>query len=281
MFFESAASFPAFTGDLPGLIVADIISSLFLLFVLFGVRALIVRRLRADEDLPAAVRRRYMTAVRNITFMLLVVGLFFIWSPALSTFALSLTALAVAIVLATKELILCLTGAFIRGGTDAFDIGDWIEVDGVEGEVSDKSLLATTVLGVDISGHTYTYTGRRIIIPNSVFLTHTVQQIARHDYIVHSFDIVVEPTGELSQTIDRLEQRLEDILAPMQDDLEKAAKHIRTKSESDFPDTAPSVTLSTNDIGKANLRVRYFTPLNQAAAIQRQVTEQVLADLAV
>jgi small-conductance mechanosensitive channel len=72
--------------------------------------------------------------------VLLLLGLVLIWAPQLWTFALSLAAVAVEIVVATKEMILCISGSLMRASPRAFSVGDWIEVADVRGEVTASPL---------------------------------------------------------------------------------------------------------------------------------------------
>src|SRR5690606_25179459 len=89
--------------------------------------------------------------------------------------ALSITAFVVALVVATKEMILCLTGAIMRATTQPFKAGEWITIDGVTGEVIDLDAFAFRLQEVDMSGKTYQFTGRTITIPNSKLFTHNVE----------------------------------------------------------------------------------------------------------
>lgn len=78
--------------------------------------------------------------------------------PEIETFALSITAIAVALVIATKELILCVSGALYRASSKAFQIGDWIEIGPHFGEVVDHGIGSTTLQVV--SRHDCAFTGR-------------------------------------------------------------------------------------------------------------------------
>jgi small-conductance mechanosensitive channel len=121
----------------------DLLASFLLLLLLWIGRKLVVRSIRARQEVAPHNQRRLLASSRNVFLLLLLVGLIFIWAPRLRTFALSLTAVAVAIVVATKELILCLSGAVLRATTRAFAVGDWIEIGETRGEVTDHTRLAT------------------------------------------------------------------------------------------------------------------------------------------
>ncbi len=69
--------------------------------------------------------------------------MFLFWNTEINEFALSLTAIAVAVVVASKEIILCFTGSIQRASSRSFRIGDWIEVGNTRGEVIEHNLMAT------------------------------------------------------------------------------------------------------------------------------------------
>ena len=116
----------------------DVIKSLILLTIALIVRLVVIRAVRHSQSLSADVKRRWVLTIRNAMAFLFVTGLIFIWAHELSTFAVSLVAIAVAVVLATKELILCLSGTVLRAGTNAYTLGDRIEIAGTRGNVVDQ-----------------------------------------------------------------------------------------------------------------------------------------------
>ena len=133
----------------------DLLASALLLLLLWIARKIVVRSIHARPELAPHNQRRLIASSRNVFLLLLVLGLVLIWAPQLRTFALSLTAVAVAIVVATKELILCLSGALLRATTRAFSVGDWVEIGENRGEVTDHTMLATTLQEFGSGPHTY------------------------------------------------------------------------------------------------------------------------------
>ena len=97
------------------------------------------------------------------------VGLVLIWPEQLRTLALFLV--AVAIVLATKELIRYLTGGFLKMAARSFPIGDRVEVNNLRGDVINQTMLTTTIMEIGPGQLTHQYTGRSIALPSSIFLS--------------------------------------------------------------------------------------------------------------
>ncbi|HEU0222998.1 MAG TPA: mechanosensitive ion channel family protein, partial [Paracoccaceae bacterium] len=128
----------------------------------------IVRLIRSRTSLPAEIQRWWVTLTRNSFNVLAVLGVIVIWAPEIEYFALSITAFAVALVIATKELILCVSGALWRGVARPFGIGDWVQIGTHFGEVIDESFLATVLQEIDQSE--CRYSGRTVAVPNSILL---------------------------------------------------------------------------------------------------------------
>ena len=103
-----------------------------------------------------ARRRRF--AIRSVANILLALALLALWMSQIQTVVFSLAAVMVALVIATKELIMCAAGAILRFGGHLFRVGDRIEVAGLHGEVIDHGLFSTTVMelpriGEGVGGH--------------------------------------------------------------------------------------------------------------------------------
>ena len=112
---------PAWLPHIDSSVVLDGFISLLLLLSLLILRMLIVRAIAKNPTLSMDAKRRWVVSVRNTNTMVfvLLVGLVVIWAHEPQAFGLSLVALAAAFVLATKELILCWSGAALRiGGKD-------------------------------------------------------------------------------------------------------------------------------------------------------------------
>ncbi|WP_242414190.1 mechanosensitive ion channel family protein [Salinivibrio sp. MA427] len=73
------------------------------------VRRLILRHIRGDSNFLSEDQRKWMSRTKNGAFTTLLLFLFLFWNTEINEFALSLTAIAVAVVVASKEIILCAT----------------------------------------------------------------------------------------------------------------------------------------------------------------------------
>ena len=120
--------------------------SIFLLAIIL--RIIIFKILNKSETILRENKRRIMVNTSSFLYCFVFFGLLFIWSSELRSLAFSVAALGVAFVLATKELIASFTGSIYKASNNVCSIGDRIEVNGVRGDIIDRSLLATKLMEI-------------------------------------------------------------------------------------------------------------------------------------
>ena len=158
----------------------DGLTSLLLLLFLLIVRTFIVRAISNNPTLSMEAKRRWVVSIRNSMVFMLVVGLVVIWAHELEAFA---VALAAALVLATKELILCWSGAALRVGGKVYSVGDRIQIAGHRGIVLDHDIFATKLLEIRPGQSPHLYTGRMTVFPNSLlFMNPLVKENPDQEY---------------------------------------------------------------------------------------------------
>ena len=79
-------------------------------------------------------------------------------------------AILAALVIGTKELIMCFLGSIVKAGSNAFSLGDRIRIGDIEGDVIDQNLLSTQLQEV-AEGQ---YSGQLVSLPNSMFLNQAI-----------------------------------------------------------------------------------------------------------
>src|SRR3989304_1853226 len=111
-------------------VVLDGLKSLIILAALLITRTLVVRWISRNQALSMESKRRWVVTTRNSIAFAFLIGLVIIWAHELQAFAVSIIALAAALVLATKELILCWSGAALRVVGKVYAVGDRIQIAG-------------------------------------------------------------------------------------------------------------------------------------------------------
>jgi small-conductance mechanosensitive channel len=248
----------------------QMMSTIVLLIVIFVVRFTSNRFLQRHFDSNAEQRRRIASNIRNALFVLTVFGLLYIWAPSLRNFALSLTAFAVAIILATKELILCFSGTFLKTSTSEIKIGDWITVNGIRGEVVDQTFMSTRLQELGEGGSRYDFTGRTISLPNSIFLTaHVINDEMTKKFVYHTVTLAIDKDMDPAPIITAMTDAITHEMSADKETGLRFKSGIEEKVDISLPDAEPTVHFGTTGEGKVKLMIRAMMPTKHATAIEK------------
>src|SRR5690554_1549481 len=110
------------------LLTNKLVLTLLVLSVIMLLKRIVLAQIRGDVSFLSEEQRKWMSRTKNGAFAASLIILFLLWKSEISQFALSVTAIAIAIVVASKEIILCFTGSIQRASSRSFRMGDWIEV---------------------------------------------------------------------------------------------------------------------------------------------------------
>ncbi len=252
------------------------ISTAILIVVVLVVRYLsgrFIRRTVASQEL----RRRWIVQSRNALILLFLLGLILIWGEELRTLALSLVALAVALVIATKELILCISGSILKSGAGSFNIGDRIQIKDFRGDVIDQNLLATTILEVGPGKLTHQRTGRMAVIPNALFLSEPVtNESFTENFVIHVFTVPFKREDDWKSAQNVFLKSAQKHCKPY---LEEVRKYMRKVSEQrglDVPSVDPRVRISVPVAGEVHLIIRIPAKTAERSYIEQSILSEVL-----
>ena len=255
-----------------------LLASLLLVIAVLAVRYLVARRIVGARHILDEVHRRQLFYLRSAVTLAILVGLVVIWAGQLQNLVLSLTAVMVAVVIATKELLMCLSGFLLRTTGRLFAVGDRIECNGLVGEVTDHALLSTTLLELDPAAAGHPYTGRTVILPNSLFLTHPVRTAAfGRRFAVHRFAITLELPVDPALGVERAQREAERAFAPFAEEARRVNEAVDRRLGVDVAGPEPAVSLHTTDLGKMQFDVALFCPRAEASALERTVTTAFVA----
>lgn len=232
------------------------------------------RALARSDWKDDAARARALQNVNRVSALALVLGLVVIWAPELRTFAISAVALAAALVLATKELIMCLSGAVLRASTGAYDLGDRIELDGLRGDVVRIGLLSTTVLEV---GPSHQRTGRAVVLPNSLLLSKpVVNESYTDEYVLHTFEVPIARSGDWRGAERRLLELALELCTPWQEQVRARLERLARDHGLPAPNSEPKVSLQLPDEDSLVLLVRIPVPARQKARVEQEILRRFL-----
>jgi len=256
----------------------SVVNTFILVLITLLGRFLLIRMIKGSGEILSDARRRWISIIQNSTFLFAALGLIFIWSPQLSTFALSLTAFVVALVVATKEYILCLVGALYRATSNPFSLGDWIEIQSFRGEVLTEGILTTKLQELGTGSSRFQFTGRILTLPNSLLLTQTVFNEEFRKYALHHrFKVTVESGVDATQIADIVLPLLENQDKSKDKLMEKNWLKSRKSVQASLPSREPNVAIETTDIGKISFIMTVFCAPQDAAQIEAAVTKKILS----
>ncbi len=255
------------------------ITTLILVISFICLRLVLVRLILKSPGIAAETRRRWVVTIRNVLVGIFIIGLISIWESQLSAFAVSLVAVALAVVLATKELIACMNGATLRMVTNAYALGDRIAIGTVRGNVVNYNLLTTTVLEVGPGQTSHQYTGRAMVFPNSLLLTQPLtNETYTKKYIIH---VITIPLSK-DDNWELVEQILLDAAykecSPYIDEARTHMKNLEGKHWLDAPSVEPRVHLQIPEPGKINLLLRVPSPAHRPSRTEQAILRHFLRE---
>jgi len=250
-------------------------STLILILTMLLLRSLLsqfIKRTVASTEL----RRKWLVQTRNGLILIFLLGLILIWGEELRTLALSVVAIAVAFVVATKELILCVTGSILKTGAGSFDIGDRIQIKDFRGDVIDQTLLATTILEVGPGKHTHQRTGRMAVIPNALFVSEPViNESYTRQFALHVFTVPFKRTDNWRAAQQALLASAEKHCEPY---LEDARLYLQRRNEErglDSSSVAPRVMIQVPVAAEIHLVVRIPVRATQRSFMEQTILAEV------
>jgi small-conductance mechanosensitive channel len=261
-----------------GLVKQTIITAA-IFFMIFITRFVFLQFIRKSKTLGIESKRRLSVNSSSFFSFIFVFACIFIWSNEIQTMALSFVAIGVAVVIATKEMILCFMGGIYKATNNLFHIGDRIEINGTRGNVIGKSMLSTKLLEIGPGQRTHQYTGRSITIPNALFLLHNlVNESFTHDYVLHTFSVPLPYDGDWEKAEELLLIKSNEACS---DFIEPASKHMHKLEEREnieAPQVEPIVHINFVDHEHMELIVRITVPASEKGKVEQKIKHAFLTD---
>ncbi|MDK2641134.1 mechanosensitive ion channel family protein [Vibrio vulnificus] len=252
-------------------------TALIIIFVVL-VRQVILARIRGEVAFITEKQRSWMSRTKNGAFAITSLILFVLWQSEINQFALSVTAIAVAIVVASKEIILCFTGSIQRASSRSFRVGDWIEVGKIAGEVIDHNMMATVIQEIDLHHGQYHYTGKTITLPNSMFFTYPVKNLNfMKRYVYHHFSIVVPDFVNLYPLLADLEIKIEEHCHYFSDVAKRYNAMIEKHAGVDLPGAEPHIHITSSAAGEQVVNFMIFCPTEKAVHLESLIRQDFMS----
>ena len=256
----------------------EVVESVLMVMALLVLRGVLLNLyLRRHPHYSIEEKRRSLVLSRNLTLILTIFGLAIIWATQIQTLALSMFAVAAAIVVATKELIMCLSGSILRSVTKQYSVGDYIEVNGLRGRVVDINLLNTLMMQIGPHPLVGQLSGKTLSFPNSLLLSHTVRRDnILGNYVIHTVEIPVPIHLDSDEIIGRLKAVLEPLCAAYVPVIQQYLENVQAQKLFITPAAQPRVSRVPHDDKVYHIIVRFASPVSKRLEIQQAVLDEFL-----
>lgn len=256
----------------------NLISSAILLLLLVIARIALLKTMRSWDWMENKTKKRLIFQLKNLTFLILVLGLIIIWAQELRAVALSLVAIAVAIVLATKEMLLCFLGGIYKISSRPFEIGDRIEVSNYRGTVTDHNVLTTTLFEIVPTGQGHQHTGRMVSIPNSLFLNNAiVNENTIKKFVLHLFSIPFKIEEDWEKAKKLLLKISEEACKSYTREAKKKLGRISEELGVEHINLNPSITVQFTSATEIKFLIRVSVPFLDRSAVEQQIKQNFLS----
>jgi small-conductance mechanosensitive channel len=255
--------------------VDKIVVMFIILVILFILRFVIGGALKNARNMALEKKRRYLVNLNTLLTFVFLCSIFVIWTDELRSLVFSLTAILVALVIATKEFLMNFFGGLFKMTQNSFHVGDRIEVDGVRGDVIDRTFLATTLMEIGPGKKTHQLTGRSVVIPNSVFLSKTViNESYLKNFVLHTFNITISNKDDWERAESILLERCHHYCGEFFEAAQTYLNRLHLKSHLEVPVLKPRVHINILDHEKLELITRITAP----AAIKGRIEQKIVKD---
>jgi small-conductance mechanosensitive channel len=254
-------------------------SALLIALILLGVylAGLLVDRLFDDHN-PEHTRLRTLRTV--VRFATQAVGALLILFVVFGTPNQMPTILGLAgagLTVAMKDFIVGFFGWFVLMGRNGLRVGDWVEINGVVGEVVEINLLRTVLLETGNWADTGHPTGRKVAFANSFAIEgHFFNFSTSGQWLWDEIEIMVPSNQDPYPIIDSIQKMVAKETAASasaaEQEWKKAAGGHRAQSVS----AAPAVNLRPTTSG-VEVHVRYITSAHERYAMRTRLYQQLVA----
>lgn len=195
-----------------------------------------------------------------------------LWFAQIQVVLVSFVAIAAAIVLAFKELIMCLTGGVLIKLSSVFNEGHRIEVDGTRGFVIEKTWLTTKILEIGPEKHSQQTTGDIITIPNSLMLSKSFKNESYfRGFSIKSFSFRTDDIHKVKSFEESILKKAEELSAPIQDIAKREISRFCEKEGFLIPAVVPRSKVIVEDGEKFFVSVKLPIKNSSVADIEQEL----------
>lgn len=134
-----------------------------------------MRKIIRNQNIDKFAKVELINSFKTYLNVIFAVIFLTVWFSQIQPIFVSLVAVAAAIVIALKELIMSVMGGVLINMSGHYKVGDRIQIGDVRGFVIEKNMTTTRVLEIGFEKNSQQTTGNIIVIPNSLALSTPVR----------------------------------------------------------------------------------------------------------
>jgi len=216
-----------------------------------------------------AVIRFAIQAVGVVLILLVIIG-----APQQTTTFLGLATAGITV--AMKDFIVAFFGWFVLMGKNGLRVGDWVEINGVAGEVVEINLLRTVLLETGNWTDTGHPTGRKVAFVNSYAIEgHFFNFTTSGQWMWDELQITVPPNQDPYPLVDAIQKTVaketEKTASAAEEEWKNASSNYKVSSVS----AAPTVNLRPTSAG-VDVHVRYIARAQERSAIRARLNQALV-----
>jgi|GEM_PF-572131 len=229
---------------------------------------------RCTNEQEFARRRGNFVLAKNLVLVGAIVALSIIWASKIAGVALSVAAVAGAMLIVSKDFLASLLGTAVLAITRPYRVGDFIEMGGVSGRVVDTSMLNTTV--ADASERNLV-TGANVILPHAMLLSMPVRNLtATGQYVLRLLPVSV-PYCDLARCAPLLLKAALEVCGEWIDEASRHLKSMEAREMVDLPSGSPKVIMDLSKHEHAVLTLRYACRPDERINVEQAILRRYLA----
>lgn len=177
---------------------------------------------------------------------------------------------------AMKDFIVAFFGWFVLMGSNGIRVGDWVEINGVSGEVVEVGLLKTVLLETGNWTDSSHPTGRRVSFVNSFAIEgHFFNFTTSGQWMWDELQVLIPPGQDPYAVIDGIQKLVEQETEKTAKVAEEEWQQTTTKYRAKTLSATPGINVVPT-VGGIELRVRYITRAYERHAVRKRLYEAVV-----
>lgn len=232
------------------------------------------KRARMQGATDIARQRRNLVLAKNLVLLTAVILIGATWASKIAGAALSLAAVAGAILIVSKEFLLNLLGTAMLAISRPYRIGDFVEIESISGRVLDSDLIATT-LAETMEGHQLT--GHTVTVPHSILLTKPVRNLtATGRFTINMLPVAIHPNEDMHLQEQALLKAAFDICGDWIEEANRHFERLESRELVTLPSAEPRVLIELKTVKEYTFSLRYCCRPNERVKVEQAIIRQYL-----